>query len=118
MSLEKEESIDQDILLAQRIISAAQRHDVDALKILLQNGSANVRNPGTGKTPLHSAIAACNHPESREKEGLEKTAINVVELLLESGAIWNDLDENDETPGCIALRLGLMQIYGMMVDAG
>ena len=28
------------------------------------------------------------------------------------------LDKNDETPGCIALRLGLMKIYTMMVDAG
>jgi len=38
MSLElKEEASDQDILLAQRIISAAQRHDLDVLKILLQN---------------------------------------------------------------------------------
>lgn len=119
MSLElKEEASDQDILLAQRIISASQRHDVGALKILLQNGSANVRDPATGTTPLHAAIAACNKSDRREIEGLEETAINVVELLLQNGAIWNDLNKNDETPGCIALRLGLMKIYNMMVDAG
>jgi len=118
MSLElQEESSDQDILLAQRIISAAQWHDVEPLKILLRNGSANVRDPTTGTTPLHATIAACSQSEKQEKKGLEMTAANVVELLLQNGAIWNDLDKNDETPGCIALRLGLKEIYSIMVDA-
>ncbi|RMD44851.1 hypothetical protein DV735_g442, partial [Chaetothyriales sp. CBS 134920] len=39
-------------------------------------------------------------------------------LLLENGAIWNQLDRNQETPGCIAFRLGLETLYQLMVDAG
>jgi protein arginine N-methyltransferase 2 len=37
---------------------------------------------------------------------------------MQEGAIWNDLDLNDETPGCIAKRLGLDELYEMVVDAG
>src|SRR5690348_15511799 len=36
---------EEDILLAKRIISAAERHDVAALEVLLKNGSANVQDP-------------------------------------------------------------------------
>lgn len=60
-----------------------------------------------------------------QKEGLETgkdekvaAAIQTVKLLLESGAIWNDVDMNDETPGCLAKKLGLKEIYEIMVDAG
>lgn len=45
-------------------------------------------------------------------------ATQIVRLLLENGAIWNDVDANDETPGCLARRLGLKELYEMMVDAG
>lgn len=45
-------------------------------------------------------------------------AIETVRLLLEHGAIWNDVDANDETPGCLAKRLGRNEIYEIMVDAG
>ena len=41
-----------------------------------------------------------------------------MKLLLQNGAIWNDVDAKDETPGCIALRLGLMELYEIMVAAG
>ena len=49
-----------------------------------------------------------------ELEAAEKT----VRLLLQNGAIWNDLDKNNETPGCLAKRLGFSHLYGIMVDAG
>ncbi|KAF2755860.1 arginine N-methyltransferase 2 [Pseudovirgaria hyperparasitica] len=102
---------DEDILLAQRIISAASRHDTEALKILLKSGgSANVRDD-TRTTPLHAAIAAGT------KEN-EKKVVDTVGLLLQHGAIWNDTDKRDETPGCIALRLGLQEVYSQMVEAG
>ncbi len=45
-------------------------------------------------------------------------ATQTVRLLLENGAIWNDVDANDETPGCLARRLGLKELYEIMVDAG
>ncbi|TQS32236.1 hypothetical protein Golomagni_07456, partial [Golovinomyces magnicellulatus] len=40
------------------------------------------------------------------------------EELFLSGGIWNDVDGNNETPGCVALRLGRMSLYEMCVDAG
>lgn len=52
----------------------------------------------------------------RERGGGD--AVQTVELLLQNGAIWNDLNKEDETPGCIALRLGQKKIYDIMVEAG
>ena len=162
-----------EYLKTQSILLAASNHDLQALRALLRTGSANVQDPETKTTPLHSAIAACEEllesrlqaqnvlssesnsidgkddksnrnvenaggvrelaeiseekirrrddqqgvPEPREDEKVA-AAIQTVKLLLESGAIWNDVDVNDETPGCLAKRLGLKEIYEIMVDAG
>lgn len=111
---------DEDILLGQRIISAASRHDNEALQVLLKHGSANVRDPATGTTPLHAAIAAfetANGDESDLSKN-EAAAAQTLELLLHNGAIWNDLNKADETPGCLALRLGRKKLYDVMVEAG
>jgi protein arginine N-methyltransferase 2 len=107
-----------DIQLAQRIIGAAERHDVPALRVLLKEGSANVQDPTAtvATSPLHAAIAACSNADYM-KETDEK-AVETVELLLLNGAIWNDLNKDDETPGCIALRLKQKKLYDMMVEAG
>lgn len=106
------------ILLAKRIISAAERHDIPALKILLKEGSANVQDPtaSTATSPLHAAILSCG--ETKDGKEADQNAVETVELLLQNGAIWNDLNKEDETPGCIALRLGQKKIYDMMVEAG
>jgi protein arginine N-methyltransferase 2 len=113
-----EQASEEDILLAKRIISAAERHDVSALQILLKNGSANVQDPTAqvASSPLHAAIASCGKAENGKEA--DDNAIKTVELLLENGAIWNDLNKEDETPGCMALRLGQSKIYEMMVEAG
>jgi protein arginine N-methyltransferase 2 len=108
------EAADDDILVAQRIISAASRHDLAALKILLKHGSTNVRDSDTRTTPLHAAIASCGTNNGPSEE----SALPVVTCLLENGAIWNDLNKDDETPGCIAFRLGLKKPYEAMVAAG
>jgi type IV protein arginine methyltransferase len=111
---------EEDALLAQRIISAAARHDIPVLQVLLKTGSANVQDPTEtiSTSPLHAAIAACSR-QGQTQNGLSNDAVvETVELLLENGAIWNDLNKNDETPGCIALRLGQMRIYELMVQAG
>ncbi|KAL6714588.1 Arginine N-methyltransferase 2 [Lecanora helva] len=47
-----------------------------------------------------------------------EAAAKIIRLLLQNGAIWNDVDKQNETPGCLALRLGLRQLYDIMVDAG
>ena len=55
--------------------------------------------------------------DADELNDVQKAA-KAMRLLLQNGAIWNDLDNNDETPGCLARRLGLTELYEMMVDAG
>ncbi|ETI20332.1 hypothetical protein G647_08366 [Cladophialophora carrionii CBS 160.54] len=113
-----EQASEEDILLAKRIISAAERHDVPALQILLKDGSANVQDPTAqvASSPLHAAVASCGKAEDGKEA--DDDAIKTIELLLENGAIWNDLNKEDETPGCVALRLGQSKIYEMMVEAG
>jgi protein arginine N-methyltransferase 2 len=117
-------------LQTQSILLAAASHDVSSLRNLLRNSSANVQDSETGFTPLHAAIAACEpDPEddkSQTKNGTTgatkeqeiEAAVKTMRLLFENGAIWNDLDANNETPGCIANRLGLKELYELCVDAG
>jgi protein arginine N-methyltransferase 2 len=120
----------------QEILLAATNHDLDSLRRLLRTptGSANVVDSDTGMTPLHAAIAACesDHEAANENKHLdadeaaalhtdaleEDDALKTVKFLLENGAIWNDLDNNNETPACLALRLGLKKCYAAMVEAG
>jgi protein arginine N-methyltransferase 2 len=109
-----------DILLAKRIISAAERHDLNALKILLKEGSASVKDSENGTTPLHAAISSCKQQQNGAStaSAVEDKAAKTVEYLLLKGAIWNDLNNANETPGCIAFHLGLKKVYDIMVDAG
>ncbi|KAL8822352.1 MAG: hypothetical protein Q9191_006911 [Dirinaria sp. TL-2023a] len=133
-----------DDLQIQQILLAASQHDVPQLRILLRNGSASVQDSETGFTPLHAAIAACGPSDSPVQNGIQangyednghdggnrnedpsimpddevQAATKTVKLLLEQGAIWNDVDSKNETPGCLALRLGLKSLYEIMVDAG
>src|SRR2546423_9014454 len=107
--------------------------------------AVDVQDSETGFCPLHAAIAACEtEEESAEapsnvnvsgeattlngytadlngmslQEELIEGAKETIKCLQQNGAIWNQLDTNNETPGCIALRLGLTELYDMMVDAG
>lgn len=120
-------------LSTQSILLAAANHDIPSLRNLLRNTSANVQDAETGFTPLHAAIAACEPDEDDKATGTAngesdsmkeaekdqtEAATKTIKLLFENGAIWNDLDANGETPGCIALRLGLKELYELCVDAG
>jgi protein arginine N-methyltransferase 2 len=111
------------------ILLAATNHDLDALRTLFKTGSARIKDPDTGFSPLHAAIAACedddeDHSMNDEGDAVhsnalsEESALATVQLLFENGAIWNELDNNDETPGCVALRLGLKKVYEAVVAAG
>jgi type IV protein arginine methyltransferase len=116
----------------EEILLAATNHDLDALRRLFHNNDAKVQDADTGFSPLHAAIAACEPDEdlnddigvNGEGDAInghalgEESALATVKLLFENGAIWNELDKNDETPGCMALRLGLSKIYDAIVDAG
>ncbi|KAI4667183.1 uncharacterized protein J4E79_001867 [Alternaria viburni] len=122
-------------LQTQSILLAAANHDTASLRNLLRHSSANVQDSETGFTPLHAAIAACEPDEDDAKQvngntngeaadGAEDSknemdsAVKTIKFLFENGAIWNDLDSNGETPGCIAHRLGLKELYELCVDAG
>lgn len=124
-------------LQTQSILLAAANHDTTSLRNLLRNSSANVQDAETGFTPLHAAIAACEpddddtttyhangdsngatHGTVKNPQQAIEAAVKTMKLLFENGAIWNDLDGNGETPGCIANRLGLQELYELCVDAG
>jgi protein arginine N-methyltransferase 2 len=117
-------------LEAQSLLLASANHDLSALRDLLKTTPATVQDSETGFTPLHAAIAACEPDDEvqangngsdaaqEEQKKTNEAAAETVRLLLQSGAIWNDLDSNNETPGCIARRLGLDEIYQVIVDAG
>ncbi|KFX97656.1 hypothetical protein V490_02684 [Pseudogymnoascus sp. VKM F-3557] len=135
-------------LTTQTILLHAANHDIPALKHFLRvPGAASAQDPETGFTPLHAAIAACGPvseeaagsetpagepaaaaPASGEEKGavedasavddIEASAIATVTELFLSGAIWNDLDTNGETPGCLAWRLGRKGVYEVVVQAG
>ena len=135
------EYIDVDVDVQGALLAASQ-HDISKLRQLIRanesgENHANAKDPETGYTPLHAAIAACE-PDSEDESCSKQAngdagasdskddasadafqaARETVKFLLQEGAIWNDLDANDETPGCLARRLGLNELYELMVDAG
>ncbi|KAI1372691.1 arginine N-methyltransferase 2 [Hypoxylon crocopeplum] len=106
-----------------QILYHAWHHDLAGLKPLLRvPGRASVQEPTTGETPIHAAIRACapvnrDALDGEEAEVVERAKAVVHELFM-TGAIWNDVDSNDETPGCLATRLGLKDLYTLCVEAG
>ena len=134
-----EVDVDLDV---QEILLASSQHDLAKLRRLLRTQSslpdaANVKDTESGFSPLHAAIAACE-PDTETKEtqngtngaapsdsnpkGLDtetlQSAVETVKFLLQEGAIWNDLDIKNETPGCLARRIGALELYDLIVDAG
>ncbi|KAI1775580.1 arginine N-methyltransferase 2 [Hypoxylon cercidicola] len=105
-----------------QILHRAWHHDLAGLKPLLgAPGRASVQEPTTGETPLHAAVRACapaNRSALDDGDEVVDGAGGVVRELLLRGAIWNDVDGNDETPGCVAARLGLGDLYALCVGAG
>ncbi|KAH7329012.1 arginine N-methyltransferase 2 [Stachybotrys elegans] len=82
---------------------------------------ATCQDPKTGETPLHAAIRSCgpaNGEDDGEEDGSVEEALEILHELFLSGAIWNDVDNNNETPGCVAWRLGRKSLYNQCVDAG
>ncbi|KAE8151152.1 S-adenosyl-L-methionine-dependent methyltransferase [Aspergillus avenaceus] len=123
-------------LSVQEILLAASQHNIPKLRQLIRNNQTaanpvNVQDPETGYSPLHAAIAACEPDDEQpngaqingaqtqdEQSGVVQAGSETVRFLLQEGAIWNDLDLKNETPGCLARRLGLMELYEQIVDAG
>ncbi|KAK1147025.1 Arginine N-methyltransferase 2 [Aspergillus melleus] len=122
-------------LQVQEILLAASQHDIPKLRRLIRSqeavpNAANVKDTETGYSPLHAAIAACesddepvngaqaNGVQPSQDQSAVESGVNTVRFLLQEGAIWNDLDLSNETPGCIAKRIGQNELYEMIVDAG
>lgn len=109
-----------------QVLYHAWAHDLSGLKPLLNTpGNASLQDPTTGETPLHAAIRSCGpaNPNNADEgdegpEGCVEEATEVIRELFSSGAIWNDVDNHDETPGCVAHRLGRPELYKLCVDAG
>ncbi|KAI0974321.1 arginine N-methyltransferase 2 [Xylaria arbuscula] len=109
------------------ILHHAWRHDLASLKPLLSvPGRASVQEPTTGETPLHAAIRSCGarKPDDGSASAKQPVPVDieaakaVVHELFLSGAIWNDVDSNNETPGCVAARLAQDDLYSLCVAAG
>ncbi|KAF1809383.1 arginine N-methyltransferase 2 [Eremomyces bilateralis CBS 781.70] len=133
--MEELEEPDLDIQ-TQMILLASANHDLETLRTLFKTASANVQDEETLVTPLHAAIAACEddspdgtangHGHSNTdvdssaapEHGESSPAAKTLRLLFQNGAVWNDLDANNETPGCMAWRLGLKDLYEIIIDAG
>lgn len=130
-------------LQTQEILLASSNHNIPQLRTLLRNTNANVQDPETGYTPLHAAIAALepddddiSHPGTGAMNGASVSANGshihhdgdrdqelgaaavTVRFLFQHGAVWNEVDTEGETPGCLARRLGLKEIYEIIVDQG
>lgn len=111
-----------------QLLYHAWAHDLSGLKPLLDTpGNASLQDPTTGETPLHAAIRACGPAEPKPEgasdedegpDGCVQEATDAIKELFSSGAIWNDVDNRDETPGCVARRLGRPELYRLCVDAG
>jgi protein arginine N-methyltransferase 2 len=101
------------------VLQLAWDHDVANLRRLVNEpGRASGADPQTGETPLHAAIRSRgSRSAAADDSDLSKAKDTAHELFL-AGAIWNDLDSNDETPGCVAWRLGQTELYDLCVDAG
>ncbi|TDZ74374.1 Protein arginine N-methyltransferase 2 [Colletotrichum trifolii] len=104
------------------ILLHAWSHDTTELKKLLDApGKASAQDPTTGETPLHAAIRSCGPAkdggEDEDNLSVEEAKETVYALFLR-GAIWNDVDSNNETPGCVAQRLNQPELYRLCVEAG
>ena len=145
MAVEPSLAPETDISVQETLLAASQ-HNLTQLRRLLsiysyaECASVDVQDPETGFSPLHATIAACeidevavngnggspNFPTAEsnasdldpQRQELLAGAAETVRFLLQNGAIWNQLDKKDETPGCLAYRLRLTELYSLMVDAG
>ncbi|KAM3460872.1 hypothetical protein NHJ6243_005548 [Beauveria neobassiana] len=106
-----------------QVLLHAWSRDLTGLKELLDRpGAASEQDPTTGETPLHAVVRGCGAAEpqstSDDEDGVVAEARACIQELFFSGAIWNDVDDHNETPGCTARRLDQEQLYRMFVDAG
>ncbi|KAI5812289.1 S-adenosyl-L-methionine-dependent methyltransferase [Pyronema omphalodes] len=103
-----------------RLLTAASHRDLATLRLLLRSNrtlTPQTQHPETLNTPLHLVLQSLT-PESSLIEAEE--AEECCRFLLQEGAIWNDVNKDGDTPGCIAFRLGSVGegCYECLVEAG
>ncbi|KAF8425111.1 S-adenosyl-L-methionine-dependent methyltransferase [Tirmania nivea] len=104
------------------VLLSSHDHNLSVLAPLLRQNRPTCQEPETLHTPLHKAILGAAQYLSISDYDLQekkmKLAEQTVRLLLENGSIWNDLDREGKTPGCLADEKGLKGLYEILVDAG
>lgn len=119
------------------VLLLAWSRDLEGIQTALRSDTALARavDPSTLETPLHAAVRGCGPGPALEIATLENAgagsaaegedcalwvseACEVIRELFLSGAIWNDLDSQNETPGCLAWRLRRPDLYELFVEAG
>ena len=105
--------------LDERLLEACSALDFDKVKNLLaDDADAGYQDPETGYGPLHRIVLA-----AKETAGTTGLAQEMVEYVLANGGVWMQgmsiiirlclikVDRNNETPGCLARRLELPELY-------
>jgi ankyrin repeat protein len=82
---------------ATAFLLAADREDVDLMKVLLELGADPMLPNVTNTTPLMAA-AGLGTTEPLEEAGEEPEAVDAVKMLLDLGADINGVDNNGDTP--------------------
>ena len=87
------------------LISAILEHEpIDAIKAWIDQGAPLWFQDDDGTSPLHAAAYVQNS--------------QLVKLLLDKGAVWNAVDNLQNTAGDIALSLNDQTCYDLIRDAG
>ena len=109
------------------LLVAVDENNSKVVELLLKHG-ANVNiTDGHGNTALHHAIERCSYQSSKYSEILvaSSDAKSVIDVLLDNKADVNFLNDEGETPLCIAARKGfvdivrkMLQVYGAKPNKG
>lgn len=113
MDIEQVELSNEQLDLDRQFLDACSRLDRAAIESHLSaDCDAWFQDPVTGEGPLHRAVIA--------GDALGKDCIEVLDLLLSNGAVWNQMARNGETPGCTARRLygASSAVYETLLNAG
>lgn len=84
----------------------------------INGASATVNGSGADAEIQATYGAAEDDDKDEEREQELDAAAGTVRFLFQHGAVWNEMDAEGETPGCLAKRLGLEEIYEIVVDQG
>ncbi|WBW71401.1 N-methyltransferase [Schizosaccharomyces osmophilus] len=95
-----------------QLIEAAKQLDLAKVQEMVDQGAVTAAlDVDSGKNALHFVALNANAEN-------EKKAVELAKWMLGNGGVWNGIDKSGETPGCIARRKNLNELYETIVDAG